>query len=103
MTASLLPFLGASGGTEALTFAFAAVVAAAGLFVAHRAYSGYRRNGSRPMLYLAAGVVLLTAVPFAVNAALTVLTGATDAQILLALTAAHLAGVAAILYALTRA
>ncbi|MFC6824565.1 DUF7521 family protein [Halopelagius fulvigenes] len=86
-----------------LIFAFAALTALAGLFVAYQAYRGYRRNRSRPMLYLAVGLVLLTAAPVGVNYALTALTAATDAVVLLAVSLAHLAGVTAILYALTRA
>jgi hypothetical protein len=35
-----------------------------GLFIAYQAYRGYRRNDSRPMLFLAAGFVLALAVPF---------------------------------------
>ncbi len=88
---------------DPFVFAFAAVTAVAGAFVAYQAYRGYRRNDSRPMLYLALGIVLLTTVPVGVEYALTVLTGATDAAILLAVTVAHLAGVVAILNALTRA
>ncbi|WP_227354323.1 DUF7521 family protein [Haladaptatus salinisoli] len=93
----------ALGNADGLIFAFAAVTAIAGAFVAYQAYRGYRRNESRPMLYLAVGIALLTVVPVGVDYALVALTGATDAEILLPVTVAHLAGVAAILYALTRA
>ena len=90
-------------GADGAVFAFGAVVAVVGVYVAYRAYDGYRRNASRPMLYLAVGIALLTAVPFGVDYALAWLTPATDASILLAVTIAHLLGVTAILYALTRA
>ena len=103
MTDQLLQVADAFAGADGLTFAFAAATAVAGLFVAYQAFRGYRRNGSRPMLYLAVGIVLLTAVPVGANAVLTVLTAATDAEIVLAITAAHLAGVLSVLYALTRA
>lgn len=86
-----------------LVFLFSAVIAVAGTFVAYQAYRGYRRNESRPMLYLAVGIVLLTTVPVGVDYALVALTAATDAAILVAITVSHLAGVLAILYALTRA
>lgn len=86
-----------------LTYIFAVVVAVAGVFVAYQAYRGYRRNESRPMLYLAIAIMLLTVIPVGVDYTLSTLTGANDAIILLVITAAHLAGVAAILYALTRA
>ena len=103
MTPVALRSAGAAGDAGVLVFAFAAVTAVAGAFVAFLAYRGYRRNDSRPMLYLAVGIALLTTVPVGLNAALSALTGATDAEILLAITVAHLAGVASILYALTRA
>ena len=35
-----------------------------GLAIVFQAYRGYRRNASRPMLWLAVGLVLLTVVPF---------------------------------------
>ena len=88
---------------EGLVFLFSAVIAAAGVFVAYQAYRGYQRNASRPMLYLACGIGLLTVVPVSVNYGLSSVTTATDAEILLPITVAHLGGVAAILYALTRA
>lgn len=95
--------LAAAGSDAGLIALFAAATAVAGLFVASLAYRGYRRSGSRPMLSLAAGIVLLTAVPVAADYALQTATAATDAEILLVVTASHLAGVAATLYALTRA
>ncbi|GGM60292.1 phosphoglycerol transferase MdoB-like AlkP superfamily enzyme [Halarchaeum rubridurum] len=39
------------------------------LAIVLQAYRGYRRNRSRPMLYLALGLVLLTVVPFAISLA----------------------------------
>jgi hypothetical protein len=33
------------------------------LIIVYQAVRGYRRNGSRPMLFLAVGIVLLTIVP----------------------------------------
>lgn len=99
----LLQFSDAIVNTESLLFLFPAVVAIAGVFVAYQAYRGYQRNESRPMLYLAVGIVLLTAVPVGVDYALLTLTAATDAEILLMITVSHLAGILAILYALTRA
>lgn len=103
MTGSLLQLSDAIGNTEGLVFLFPAVIAIAGVFVAYQAYRGYQRNQSQPMLYLALGIVLLTAVPASINLGLSSLTTATEAGVLLAITVAHLTGVAAILYALTRA
>ena len=103
MTDTLLQLADAIGNTEGLVFLFPTVIAVAGVFVAYQAYRGYQRNESRPMLYLALGIVFLTAVPASINLGLSSLTTATEAAILLAITVAHLTGVAAILYALTRA
>lgn len=88
---------------ETIVVGFVAVIAVVGVFVAYQAYRGYQRNDSRPMLFLAIGILLLTAVPAGANIGLSVLTAATDAEILLVISLAHLAGVGSILYALTRA
>lgn len=88
------------GGVIAISAGATAVV---GLAVAALALWGYRRNESQPMLYLAVGIIFLTTIPVGVNYTLMSMTTATDAEILLVVTAAHLAGVVAILYALTRA
>lgn len=37
------------------------------LIIIYQAYRGYRRNGSRPLLFLALGVVLLTIAPTVVT------------------------------------
>lgn len=103
MTVSILQVGGELTGDPGLIFALAAVTAIAGLFVAYQAYRGYERNESRPMLYLAIGIVLLTAVPVGLNWLLSLWTASTDAEILLVVTTSHLAGVLTILYALTRA
>jgi hypothetical protein len=39
-------------------------VTAGGLFVAYQAYRGFRRNGSRPMVFLAAGIGLMVGLHF---------------------------------------
>lgn len=88
---------------EAIVLGFAAVIAVIGGFVAYQALRGYRRNNSRPMLFLAISILLLTAVPAGANIGLSVLTSATDAEILLVVSLSHFAGVVSILYALTRA
>lgn len=105
MTGLPLPFQLPAGepSPEAVVFLFVAVTAVVGLFVAYQAYRGYRRNDSRPMLYLAVGVLLLTAVPAGANVVLSAATAATDAEILLVISLAHLVGVVSVLYALTRA
>ena len=103
MISALLQVSAAAGPDTGTIAVFAAATATAGLFVATLAYRGYRRNASRPMLYLALGIVLLTTVHVGMDYTLQGVTAATDAEILLAITTAHLVGVVAILYALTRA
>ena len=103
MMDALLQFAGAIGNTGRMVLLFPTVIAVVGVFVAYQAYRGYQRNESRPMLFLALGIVLLTAVPASINLGLSSLTTATEAEILLAITVVHLGGVVAILYALTRA
>jgi hypothetical protein len=74
-----------------------------GSFVAYQSYRGYRRNASRPMLFLAVGIALLTVVPFVVKNALVFggLVGETGGA--LVSQALGLVGLLAVLYSLTRA
>ncbi|MBP1986544.1 DUF7521 family protein [Halolamina salifodinae] len=51
------------GTTAALLQAYEMVGAALGLFIAFLAYRGYRRNDSRPMLYLAIGFGIILGLP----------------------------------------
>ncbi len=44
-----------------------------GLVIGVQAYRGFRRNDSRPMQYLSIGLILLTAVPFTLSFAGTLL------------------------------
>jgi len=55
--------LQASGTTVALLQAYEMLGAALGLFIAYLAYRGYRRNDSRPMLYLAIGFGIILGLP----------------------------------------
>ena len=56
------------GTTVALLQAYEMVGAALGLFIAYLAYRGYRRNASRPMLYLAVGFGVILGLPIPVVA-----------------------------------
>jgi hypothetical protein len=103
MSEQLLVQLPTLSNERILIFVFTAVTAAVGAFVAYQAFQGYQRNESSPMLYLAGGIVFITIVPFVIQYSIGLLATTTDAQILLAITIANLAGVSAILYALTRA
>ncbi|WP_235853466.1 DUF7521 family protein [Halosimplex salinum] len=79
------------------------LTATVGLFVAYQAYRGYRRNDSRPMLFLGLGIFLVTALPFVVTTLLAGALGASDAAVVLAWTVLEILGLGSILYALTGA
>jgi ABC-type transporter Mla maintaining outer membrane lipid asymmetry permease subunit MlaE len=96
------PLQVALGGVSAATLAHA-LTAAVGLFVAYQAFRGFRRNESRPMLFLAVGLFFLTTVGFVVSTLLVTATGASDAVAALTWTVAEIVGLAAVLYALTGA
>nr|WP_246391659.1 hypothetical protein [Halosimplex pelagicum] len=80
-----------------------ALTAAVGLFVAYQAYRGYRRNDSRPMLFLGIGIFLVTAAPFVVTTLLISVLLASDAAGILAWATLEIVGLGSILYALTGA
>ena len=52
---------------NALVLALALIATALSALISYLAYSGYRRNGSRSMLYLAVGFAFITVVPFFVD------------------------------------
>jgi uncharacterized membrane protein len=71
-----------------------------GLVIARKAYQGYRRNASRPMLYLAAGIVLLTAVPAMLSLSLSTFTDLPNYLVVVATNGSELLGLTAIAYSL---
>ncbi|WP_233752181.1 MULTISPECIES: hypothetical protein [Halostella] len=85
-----------SVGSSDVVFAAGVASAALGLLVATLAYRGYARHGSRRMLFLSVGVVLLTTVPFVLSYGIAWASAATDAQVLASVTATNVAGLAAI-------
>ena len=91
-----------AGGVE-LPTVVRAVTALVGFFVAYQAYRGYRRNDSRPMLYLGVGIAFVTTVSFAVSTLVVRPLGASDALAFLSWTCANVVGLAAIFYAFTGA
>lgn len=91
-----------AGGVE-LPTVVRAVTALVGLFVAYQAYRGYRRNDSRPMLYLGVGIAFVTTVSFVVSTLVVRPLGASDALAFLSWTFANVVGLAAIFYAFTGA
>lgn len=76
------------------------VTIALGLLIAYRAYQGYRRNRSEPMLYLAIGLVLVTAVPPLVSLLLSNLTELPGWLVVLAMTTSQICGLLSVLYSL---
>ena len=84
---------------EQLLVASELIVIVLGLTIAYIAYRGYRRNESRPMLFVSLGFVLLVAVPAVVGslflfAGLAEMTAAAITQV------STIAGMASILYGL---
>jgi phosphoglycerol transferase MdoB-like AlkP superfamily enzyme len=71
-----------------------------GTLITHRAYEGYRRNRSKPMLYLALGLVLVTVVPPVVSLVLSNLTALPGWLVVLAMTTSQICGLVSILYSL---
>jgi hypothetical protein len=98
----VIPVLQLAGGVELPTLV-RAVTAAVGFFVAYQAYRGYRRNDSRPMLYLGVGIAFVTTVSFVVSTLVVRPLGASDALAFLSWTFANVVGLGAIFYAFTGA
>ncbi|RZV12126.1 hypothetical protein BDK88_1016 [Natrinema hispanicum] len=91
------------GLDESTTIFFVGMASAVlGTVVAWTAYRGYTRNNSQPMLFLAIGVAFLTVVPFVLSHTIDRMTDATDAVVLLVVTACHLLGLVAIVRSFRR-
>jgi hypothetical protein len=73
-----------------------------GALITFRAYQGYRRNGSRPMLYLAVGLVFVTVVPPLVSVLLANLTALPGWAVVTAMAISQIVGLSSILYSLHR-
>ncbi|MFC7214784.1 hypothetical protein ACFQO4_11935 [Saliphagus sp. GCM10025334] len=71
-----------------------------GVFIAYQAYRGYRRNDSRPMLFLALGFVLVLAVPFSLFVLYAAVPGIPQSAVVVASQSSQVTGLLAILYAL---
>ncbi|WP_255167880.1 DUF7521 family protein [Natrononativus amylolyticus] len=85
---------------EVLTVASLFLVALIGTLIAVQAYRGYRRNDSRPMLFLAVGLLLLTLVPFVLNVALNTLASPEQVTVVFLENVSRLLGLLAITYSL---
>ena len=97
----VLQVVQASGGLRILavlsTFLLSAVL---GLVIARKAYQGYATTRSKPMLYLAVGIVLLTAVPALLSTVLTNLTALPGYQVVLVTNGAEILGLLSVAYSL---
>ncbi|MFD1563290.1 hypothetical protein ACFR99_07000 [Haloarchaeobius amylolyticus] len=71
-----------------------------GLFIAYQAYRGYRRNDSRPMLFIAIGFALTLAVPFLLLLFYVVLPFVSESLAAVLSQTSQLCGLVVILYAL---
>lgn len=89
-------------GVEVATMA-RALTATVGFFVAYQAYRGYRRNDSRPMLFLGVGIALVTTVSFVVSTLVVAPLGASEGVAVLSWAAINVLGLGAIFYAFTGA
>jgi len=89
-----------AGVDPGVVAAAAAATAAAGAVVAGLAYRGGRRNDSDAMRYLAVGITCIAVAPFALVYGVQPLLSLSDAQALLAVSLANVAGLLAILYSL---
>ena len=103
----LQSMIGPSGPAELLLLAGGAVTIAISIAIAYVAFRGYRRNASRPMLFIAVGFVLAIALPGTLQYLLWVLTVGFQIQlpvdmiyIFVFMQGCQLLGMASILYAL---
>jgi len=90
------------GWVRTVSQAMNLLAALVGLLIAYQAYRGYRRNDSRPMLFIAVGFALTVGLPFVLLGPTLLLQGnaaAVTAMILLS-NGSTLVGLGCILYAL---
>lgn len=71
-----------------------------GVIIAYHAYRGYRRNASRPMLFIALGFVLVLALPFCIFLLYSLLPGVPMTPVVIVTQLSQVLGLLAILYAL---
>lgn len=86
--------------TLAFLQAIDVVSALIGLYIAYQAYRGYRRNQSRPMLFVSIGFVLALGVPFALLLAYLAIPGLSQTAIAVVTQLSQLSGLLAIVYGL---
>lgn len=97
-----LEFVGGPGALVVAVIALLGLTTILSLLVAVRYVRNYRRTRARPVLMLAVGLLLLTAIPTAIQLAFANLGTGPDSYRILVTTAAKLAGLLAILHAIYR-
>lgn len=80
--------------------AYEMVGAALGLFIAYLAYRGYRRNSSRPMLYLAIGFGIILGLPIPIVAITLLLPSLSEPLVQAFIQTLEIVGLLSIIYAL---
>jgi hypothetical protein len=93
-----LPLQSVTVSAEGVWLAVLALGVVVGSLVAYQAFRGYRRNDSRPMLFLAVGLALLGPVHFLLS-----LAPLSAAAVGVALQTVDVLGLLAVGYSLTRA
>ncbi|XGI84052.1 hypothetical protein ACEU6E_02060 [Halorutilales archaeon Cl-col2-1] len=83
-----------------LVFGLKSVVGLVGLFVSLQAYRGYRRHGSRSILFIGVGILFLTTVPVALSYGVAWLTQLPAAYSVVSIAVSYLVGLASVDYAL---
>lgn len=71
-----------------------------GLFIAYQAYRGYRRNESRPMLFISIGFVLVLAIPYFIFLLFGAFPAIPATLVIVVTQTSQVAGLLSILYAL---
>ena len=71
-----------------------------GLFIAYQAYRGYRRNESRPMLFMSLGFVLVVGVPVLLTIPFLLVPAVPQAVYQFVIQTSEVAGLVCIIYAL---
>ncbi len=89
---------GAANWVAAYTLTADVLMALFGVFIAYHAYRGYRRNDSRPMLYISIGFVLVLTVPFVLLVAVRVVPVLPETATVVVIQTIQVLGLAAILY-----
>lgn len=93
---------GGSSLTVLVVFGLLAVATILSLLVTYRFADGYRRTGTRPYLFLASGLFLLTAAPIFARLALTNVVAVPGAYRTLITSGSELLGLLVILYTIYR-